>query len=107
MWQTRTQPEANHRILKLTMHDGISPLSFAEVFALLRESADFRGYFTQQLAAVPFRAFRWETPGVTTATVTQPFECVVIDDPSLARRADASVFASYFTSHGVGIQFAS
>jgi hypothetical protein len=77
MWQTRTQPEANPRILKLTMHDEIAPLSFAEVFALLRESADFRGYFTQQLAAVPFRAFRWETPGVLRIADLSPARVVL------------------------------
>jgi len=61
-----------------------------------REDVDFRSMFNALLAAVPYAAFRWETPGVTSATISQPFEFVVLDSPGLARRPDAGAFAAYY-----------
>jgi hypothetical protein len=48
------------------------------------------------LAAVPFSAFRWETPPVTAGEVARPFECVVLDDWGLDRRPDPAAFPDYF-----------
>ncbi len=98
MWQTQTQSESNGRLIKMTVSDSRGPLRFSDFFTLLVHSSDFRDYFTEQLAAVPFDAYRWETPPVTTATIDRNFECVVLDSPELARKPDAATFAQYFRS---------
>jgi hypothetical protein len=76
----------------------------ASVDAVLQgweDDADLRGSFSDALASAPFEAFRWETPSVTLATIDRPFEFVVLDDPSLARRVDRSAFAEHFSSEDV------
>jgi hypothetical protein len=56
----------------------------------------FRTFFNVLLADVAFTAFRWETPALTTATLTQPFEFVLLDSPGLARRPEPDAFAEHF-----------
>jgi hypothetical protein len=74
------------------------PLTFAEVLRHWREDAAFRGYFGGLLARAPFQAFRWETPSVSTATINQTFECVVLDSPELDCEPDFQSFVKYFTA---------
>jgi hypothetical protein len=59
--------------------------TFADVVQGWQGDADFRSVFNATLADTPFSAFRWETPGVSAATITQPFQCVLLDSPGLAR----------------------
>ncbi|MBI1348116.1 hypothetical protein GC163_17720 [bacterium] len=64
-----------------------------------QSNSAFRSFFNQLLASQPYLAFRWETPGVTAVTLTRPFECVVLDAPTLERPADFSSFAEAFPTH--------
>jgi len=75
--------------------DGL-PVSFADVLRLWRDDAAFRAFFNATLADAPFAAFRWETPPVTAATLNRPFECVLLDSPTLARTPDPKPFAAHF-----------
>lgn len=79
---------------------GASPLRFADVLRDWAEDARFRTWFSEQLAACPFTAFRWETPPVTRATLQRPFEFVLLHGPELDRPADASDFAGHFRDAG-------
>ena len=45
----------------------------------------------------PFKAFRWETPGVTIDTQENPFEFVVLNSPGLQRQANPAAFAEHFS----------
>lgn len=78
------------------MQDDSGELCFADVLKLWSETPEFGLWFNQLLAELPFSAFRWETPPVTTPSVTRPFEFVVIESPALGRPADRSAFASHF-----------
>jgi hypothetical protein len=40
-------------------------------------------WFGARLAALPWRAFYWECPALTPATLGDPFECVALEAPSL------------------------
>ena len=75
-----------------------SAASFAEVLRLWKEDAAFRSLFLALLANAPFKAFRWETPGLTAATVERPFECVLLDSPGLARPVEPQAFAAQFAA---------
>ena len=62
-----------------------------EVIAQWQRSAEFRGVWIDALRAAPFAAYFWETP------CAQPFECVLVDAPGLARAsADPSAFEPHF-----------
>jgi hypothetical protein len=83
-----------------------NPSTFADVIRAWQTDAEFRSLFNAILAGAPFSAFRWETPGVTTSTATRPFEFVLLDEPSLARRVDAEAFAEHFRAKEEAVCFA-
>ncbi len=99
MWQNKTESELKERILKISINDSGLRLRFSDVLTLLCDSADFRRYLTDQLSSVPFNAFRWETPPVTTTSINRYFECVILDSPELSRMPDVKAFGNYFKFH--------
>jgi hypothetical protein len=86
---------ADGRLLRVTIDQDSSPVSYAEILRRWQQDADFRSRFIALLADAPFAAFRWETPPITTATANRPFEFVLLDSPGLARNPDADAFAEY------------
>jgi hypothetical protein len=101
MWQANAKSESNGRVIKITFSQSDLQLSFFDVLTLLSGSTDFRSYFSAQLSSVPFSAFRWETPSVTTTSIERYFECVLVDDPGLERTPDIAAFSEYFISDAV------
>jgi len=74
--------------------DGRS-LSRTETLHELARSADARAVLIEALRAAPFAAYFWETP--PTLDDDRPFECVVIDAPSLrGAQANPNAFADRF-----------
>jgi hypothetical protein len=73
-----------------------APVAYAEVLRRLRTDATFRSQWNNGLAAIPYVAFRWETPPITNATASRPFEFVALDSPGLAHSPDPSAFAEHF-----------
>lgn len=96
MWATRSEQLGGGRGLRFAVQLDERPAPFAEVVRGWRDDAAFRSRFNDILAAAPFAAFRWETPPVTAATLTRPFEFVLLDSPGLARRPDPEAFAEHF-----------
>lgn len=76
-------------------------LTHADAHARLRDDPSFRTELTSLLAALPYTAFRWETPLVTASTTHKPFEFVVLNSPGLDRRPDPEAFAEHFTDEPV------
>jgi hypothetical protein len=95
MWNFDTE-ELTDGTLHLRAECGGKPAAFADVMRSWRTDAAFRAAFNAVLAAAPFSAFRWETPGVTAATLIRPFEFVLLDEPGLAQRPDPEAFAEHF-----------
>jgi len=98
MWSARSEELTTGRVLKVAIDLEASPVSNSEVLRRWQDDADFRSFFIALLAEVPFPAFRWETPPITTATARRPFEFVVLDSPELARKADRDAFAHHFNA---------
>jgi len=96
MWKPHTTSELNGRAIKLTIHDATAPLPFAEVLRLWRDDEAFRSFFIAQLSAVPFVAYRWETPPLTITNIHRDFECVVLESPELVTTPDVGAFAEHF-----------
>ena len=73
------------------------PASYRDVVEAWRRDADFRAWFNDVLAGAAFDVFRWETPPVTIATVSRPFEFALLDSPWLAEEPNPKDFAEYFS----------
>jgi hypothetical protein len=99
MWTTRISDAGCAGGLRVTLDlDGDSAV-YADVIEAWRSDAGFRSWFNAVLAGVSFSAFRWETPGVSTRTVTQQFEFVLLDSPDLPRQPDPSAFNEHFRNN--------
>jgi hypothetical protein len=96
MWSFRSQQLPGKRGMRFAVDFDSQPASFADVLRAWQEDAGFRSVFNAQLADTPYSAYRWETPPVTEATVSRPFEFVLLDSPGLARRPDREAFAEHF-----------
>lgn len=96
MWTPRNEQLSRGRAIKVAIDLDSSPVSYAEVLRRWQSDADFRSFFIGLLADSPFPAFRWETPPITAATASRPFEFVLLDSPELAREPDADAFAEHF-----------
>ena len=96
MWTYRSEDLTEERGLRFFVDLDAKPATFADVLRGWQGDAMFRAMFNDLLAASPFSAFRWETPPVTIATVTRPFEFVLLDSPRLARPPDPDAFAEHF-----------
>lgn len=70
-----------------------------DVLCALRDDEAFRSEWNAALAEVPFGAYRWETPRLTSASLGNPFEAVVVDDPRLERRQQPGAFAEHFDAN--------
>jgi hypothetical protein len=82
--------------LGLALHRNGAPLSVRATVDLWQREPGFAAWFNGALAALPFAAFRWETPAVTRDTADQAFVCVALDSPSLARAPEPEAFAAHF-----------
>jgi hypothetical protein len=94
-WTYRRMPMAGQGI-HYDIEGKSGPLSFADALNCLQREPRFRQFLTDVLAASDFAAFRWETPPISVARVTRPFEFVMIDAPYLDVAAEPDVFARYF-----------
>jgi hypothetical protein len=103
MWTTRSEDLPGGRGLRFVVELDSRSASFAEILCGWREDAEFRALFNELLANAPYTAFRWETPAVTAATLSRPFEFVLLDSPGLAQRPDRKAFAEHFAGAGVGV----
>jgi hypothetical protein len=79
------------------VHRDSHPASFEMILVGWESDESFRTQFARELAAVPFSAFRWETPAVTTSSLASEWEFVLLDSPSLARPVpDRDAFQEHF-----------
>ena len=73
------------------------PLTFQQVLVGWAAGDAIADISTQLIAESPFAALFWEMPPLTTTRLDNPYECVLIDSPSLARfPCDATPFDEHF-----------
>jgi len=96
MWTAQTAELPGGRGLRLAIALNSRPASFGEVIQAWQNDGSFRSLFNSLLAGAAYSAFRWETPPVTAGTLSQPFECVILNSPGLAREPDREAFAEHF-----------
>ena len=103
MWTAQSEELADARGLRFTIALDSIPATVAEVLRGWQGDASFRSLFNALLADAPYTAFRWETPAVTAATVSRPFEFVLLNSSDLARRPDPKAFAEHFADTEAGV----
>jgi hypothetical protein len=74
---------------------GDQPLSWYDVLEAWAGYAEAGRAWCRVLADLPPVAFRWEAPAVTTGSLAQPFESVVIEDRALDQRPDPEPFSEH------------
>ncbi|HEY1120350.1 MAG TPA: hypothetical protein VGE67_02065 [Haloferula sp.] len=98
-WKSEAR-QLDHRTIKVSLM-AESPLTFAEVIGLLENNAEFRSFFTRSIQEAGYDSYFWEVPPVTSTTVNQPFEFVVVEGASLEfLRPDPKPFAEHFAARG-------
>lgn len=96
MWTSQTEA-VDEGMRRVTVQRDRCPSSRADVLAGWQNDEDFRAFFIRLLAEAPYDAYLWETPPVARATAERGFECMLMDNPALARlKPDASAFAPHF-----------
>jgi hypothetical protein len=89
----------NHgRVRRHSIWRNGEPLLYTEALNLWQGDEAFRSFFLSLLSDVPFVAYRWETPAIARHQTNRQFEFVVLNSPGLARAADVTTYADYFTS---------
>ncbi len=87
------------RIIRHRLYEGAYPISYRQFIDQTGRNTAFRQEFGKLLASSEFHAFRFETPVLTSHTLDEPFEFVLIDAPGLCQgNTDAHTFAEYFSS---------
>ncbi len=105
MWQVSVTPLEAGQIQQIHLHRDDRLLCFSEVLEALEHNQAFRSFFNETLANVPFSAYFWECPALTTVTLKQPFEAVLVEAETLAMAAaDVEAFAEYFAAAAPGTQ---
>jgi len=96
MWSLKTIDDGRTGTARFALLRGEGPASYSDVIEAWQRDADFRVWFNDVLAGAPYDVFRWETPPVTTATASRPFEYALLDSPWLDERPSPADFAEYF-----------
>lgn len=99
MWKSQRQLIDGGRIHQISIFRDDKQVTYLDAIELWQQDISFRAFFISLLADTPMPAYFWETPPVTTATVEQAFEFVLIDSPKLANiEPDPSDFQQHFES---------
>lgn len=94
------------RTVRLSVSETDGPLRWRRTLAGWLDESGLGDALTGALAELPFAAFRWETPAMTTDRLDSLFECVVVDDPSLDVPPDPAPFAEYLCDDRAVVRFA-
>jgi hypothetical protein len=82
--------------VRIGISGGDRPASVESVLNALQTEPRVGSWFGASLAALPWRAFYWECPALTTAALRDPFECVALEAPSLiGLAADPDAFRAH------------
>lgn len=102
MWSFRESPLPDQHGTRFEVLFDDRAAAYADVILAWREDADFPVLLNGVLERVSYPAYRWETPPITSASASRPFEFVVIDDPGLSREPEPGVFRKHFVSSNTG-----
>jgi hypothetical protein len=95
VWQAETREIAGG--LRFTILDEDGPVSFRRLFTLLHDDVKIADWVSDVVSGFDCDACYWELPPLTTTTMDDDAEFVLLDAPTLARLTpEPEVFASHF-----------
>jgi hypothetical protein len=98
-WAWQTRPACGGTPLTATLTSQGLPATFHAVIDAWSGDQDLRTLFTTMLRDVPYRAYCWETPALTRATLDRPFECAFVESRALeSARPDPEPFREHFAA---------
>ena len=86
MFELTTEEQQSDQFTRHQIHSGGSPMLFDSVLESMVNDETFRTFFSNLLSGSSFAGFRWETPSLTTETVSQVLEFVLINSPGFCKR---------------------
>lgn len=96
MWSTQTT-QLDSRTRNSIIHWNGAPLSARKAYELCLTSEPFRQAFIDDLRAVPYSAYFWETPPLTKENAERAFEYVATDAPKLVTAfPEVQAFSEHF-----------
>lgn len=99
MWKAELEPLDDGRIYKLRLWRAGRRLRYADIIEGWQHSPAFRDFYLSLLADAPFDALFWESPPVAHSSVSQAYECVLIDSPQLSSvRPNPAHFEPHFAA---------
>lgn len=98
MYQFQRNALTGGQSQKYTLYQDDERLQYADFLKHLQQDEAFRLFFIELLSEVPYHAYHWETPPVTSKTIDRLFEFVVTDSPSIDLPPDLGPFRQYFDS---------
>lgn len=98
MFQFQKTIIAEGQSFKYILYQQEEQLRYIDFIILLQQDEQFRSFFINTLSDIPFHAYQWETPPVTSSTVDQSFEFVINNNPGIDLPPDPGPFRQYFNS---------
>jgi hypothetical protein len=107
MWTGSADELDGGRVRRIAIRTVDGMLRYADAVGLWQHDRAFRSFFIRLLAEAPFAAYFWECPPLTEATLSRPFEFVLVDSPRLASMPpDRQAFADRFPAEDPGKEIA-
>lgn len=103
MWTPLIRSESRRQTITFNRDGGV--VTVTDVIEGWKDSPEIRAAFAAALRSSPYDAFRWEMPALTTAKLTDRFECVLLDSPGLAPTPEPNAFAEHFPGDGAVVAF--
>lgn len=86
-------------VVKFLLFENEVALSYQRTLELWATDLEFQQFWLEQVQAIPFSGYLWETPPISTQLVQQPFECVFIERTVFDRlNPNARAYSSYFNA---------
>ena len=96
MWKINREVESEDQIWKCRLLENDQPVSYEQVIQLWQHDERFNSWFVEQLLENTWSAARWETPYLTVANLSRPFEFTMVNSPGLQRNANDLAFCEHF-----------
>jgi len=97
MYSSEVKQLHEGRVLRYQLLFDDKPLTWSDVVSRWQGNRSFLCFFESILAEAPFPAYFWETPPITSTTLSRDFEFVLVDSGQLVGvAADQRAFANHF-----------
>lgn len=96
MWTAQAH-ELDGSVTKYTIKQNGTPVSYQAFIGLIQESEQFISFFIEILKSSPYKGFFWEVKPITSSSLAEDFEFVLVNSSILPRLSpDTKSFKEHF-----------